>query len=78
MTYESKLASILEEILNEIEFDPDLCEYTIETTEGGIAVVGSELASLVDRANDLIFGTDESDMEEYLSSQSGYSTEENE
>jgi hypothetical protein len=75
MTYENKLESILKDILDQFDFDPDLSEYTIETIGDGVAIVGDELSVLVDRATDLIYGSDESDEDEFLSKNSGYSEE---
>lgn len=54
MTYEQQLQSLLEEILN--QFDQDIKGYLIYNIDG-VFQVDEELEILLDRANDLIYGT---------------------
>lgn len=57
MTYEHQLASLLEEILNQFETDLLGPGWTHETDEGDLFEVNTDLNTLLDRANDLIYGT---------------------
>ena len=71
MTYQTKLESLLEEILNQFEDDPNEGWLTYSADGDPFRVV-DELSDLLDRANDLIYGTDYPDEEEFLSGHSGF------
>lgn len=75
MNYQSKLAYLLEEILNQFEDDPKLGWIHYDDDDEP-HVMGETLQIFLDRTNDLLYGTDEN--EEYLSEHSGYPTEEEE
>ena len=74
MNYTNKLELLLKEILDQFEFDPGLKEYTFDTEDGPI-IIGDDFSDLIDRGNDLMYGTDEDDAEEWLSEHSGYEME---
>jgi hypothetical protein len=62
MTYQNKLESLIEEILNEFEDDPVVgwIHYGMEDEP---SVCSDELQELLDRANDLIYGSEEEENE---------------
>jgi hypothetical protein len=58
--YTLQLQNLLEELLENFEYDPGIGYYTFET-DGGPAVLSEELSDLLDRANDLLFEVGEDD-----------------
>lgn len=74
MNYTQQLESLLEEILNQFDNDPNTCGYTHDDDEGQLLLISSELSGLLDRANDLIYGTESVEEQWGL----GFSTEEGE
>lgn len=75
MTYQTKLEQLLEEFLNQFEFDPDHNKWMIYSYDDGPVPVNDELELLLDRANDLIYGQLDDDG---LLGGEGYPTEEEE
>ena len=55
--YTTQLESLLEELLSNFEYDPSIGYYTFET-EGGPAVLSEELSELIERGQDLLYGTE--------------------
>lgn len=75
MTYQTKLEQLLEELLNQFEFDPDRSHWMVYSDDDGPVPVCDELELLLDRANDLIYGQPDDDG---VLGGEGYPTEEEE
>lgn len=63
--YTLQLESLLGKIIEQFDYDPSLGEYVHENEEGGEVRVSAELAELLDRANDLVYGPEGSDEETF-------------
>lgn len=65
-TYTNELESLLEELIEFFDFDPSIGYYTFETEDGPGAIMSDEFGDLLDRANDLVYGTDGDEIEDEI------------
>jgi RIO-like serine/threonine protein kinase len=72
MNYQTQLETILEELLNQFEDDPEIGWIHYDVNDFPVHV-NDELGELLDRANDLIYGQKDDDG---LLGGEGYPTEE--